>query len=132
MDDFYAARSSTSPPPPWSNFAPPFSDHTGEAVETSDSPILRRRQALTDMIGQYVVVSASGDWADWVPQGQVGVVARRVARVDALGHAAYEGDPIHGLVDKDAYDSSRIANGFDEIGAVRIEANAPATKEVVL
>ena len=25
MDDFYAARSSTSPPPPWSNFAPPFS-----------------------------------------------------------------------------------------------------------
>ncbi|MEZ5655091.1 MAG: hypothetical protein R3E04_04270 [Sphingobium sp.] len=27
MDDFYAARSSTSPPPPWSNFAPPFSDY---------------------------------------------------------------------------------------------------------
>ncbi|WP_156842858.1 hypothetical protein [Novosphingobium aquimarinum] len=26
MDDFYAARSSTSPPLPWSNFAPPFSD----------------------------------------------------------------------------------------------------------
>ncbi|WP_230279800.1 hypothetical protein [Croceicoccus sp. Ery15] len=25
MDDFYAARSSTSPPLPWSNFAPPFS-----------------------------------------------------------------------------------------------------------
>lgn len=48
-----------------------YADHTGEAVETSDSPILRRRQALTDMIGQYVVVSASGDWADWVPQGQV-------------------------------------------------------------
>jgi hypothetical protein len=35
-------------------------------------------------------------------------------------------------VDKDAYDSSRIVNGFDEIGAVRIAANAPATKEVVL
>lgn len=109
-----------------------YAAHTGEAVAAFDSPVLRRRQALTDMIGQYVVVSASGDWADWVPQGQVGVVARRVARVDALGHAAYEGDPIHGLVDKDAYDSSRIVNGFDEIGAVRIEANAPATKEVVL
>ncbi|WP_257555360.1 outer membrane protein [Sphingobium sp. CFD-2] len=27
MDDFYAARSSTSPPPPWSNFAPPFSSN---------------------------------------------------------------------------------------------------------
>jgi hypothetical protein len=109
-----------------------YAAHTGEAVEPNDSPILRRRQALTDMIGKYVVVSASGDWADWVPQGQVGVVARRVARVDALGHAHYEGDSIHGLVDKDAYDSSRIINGFDEIGAVRIEANAPATKEVVL
>jgi hypothetical protein len=109
-----------------------YAAHTGEAVETSDSPILRRRQALTDMIGKHVVVSASGDWADWVPQGQVGVVARRVARVDALGHAHYEGDSIHGLVDKDAYDSSRIVNGFDEIGAVRIAANAPATKEVVL
>ena len=74
-----------------------------------------------------VVVSASGDWADWVPQGHVGVVARRVARVDALGHAHYEGDSIHGLVDKDAYDSSRIVNGFDEIGAMRIAASAPAT-----
>ncbi|RJL02850.1 LuxR C-terminal-related transcriptional regulator [Paracoccus siganidrum] len=25
MDDFYAARSSTKPPLPWTNFAPPFS-----------------------------------------------------------------------------------------------------------
>jgi len=25
VDDFYTARSSTSPPLPWSNFAPPFS-----------------------------------------------------------------------------------------------------------
>ncbi|WP_138921582.1 hypothetical protein [Novosphingobium pentaromativorans] len=25
MDDFYAARSNTTPPLPWSNFAPPFS-----------------------------------------------------------------------------------------------------------
>jgi hypothetical protein len=109
-----------------------YAAHTGEAVDPCDSPILRRRQALTEKIGQYVVVSASGDWADWVPAGKVGVVARRVARVDALGHASYEGDTIQGLVDKAAYDSSRIVNGFDEIGAVRIEANALATKEVVL
>ncbi|WP_232215721.1 hypothetical protein [Paracoccus sp. J55] len=25
MDDFYAARSSTKPPLPWTNFSPPFS-----------------------------------------------------------------------------------------------------------
>ncbi|MGB3472091.1 MAG: hypothetical protein WBA51_14830 [Erythrobacter sp.] len=105
---------------------------SGEAVDLNDSHVLRRRAAYTEQIGRYVVVSASGDWADWVPHGKVGVVARRVSRVDALGHADYEGEPIHGLVDKDAYDSSRIVNGFDEIGAVRIEANAPATNEVVL
>lgn len=106
--------------------------YTGEAVEAKDSHVLRRRQAVSAQIGNYVVVSASGDWADWVPEGKVGVVARRVVRVDAMGHAIYEGDPIHGLVDKANYDSSRPVNGFDEIGAVRIAADAPATKEVVL
>jgi hypothetical protein len=29
VDDFYAARSTTSPPLPWSNFAPPFSGVNG-------------------------------------------------------------------------------------------------------
>lgn len=109
-----------------------YSAYTGEAVEPKDSHVLRRRQAVSAQIGNYVVVSASGDWADWVPKGKVGVVARRVVRVDAMGHAIYEGDPIHGLADKADYDSSRPVNGFDEIGAVRIEADAPATKEVVL
>lgn len=109
-----------------------YTAYTGEAVEAKDSHVLRRRQAVSAQIGNYVVVSASGDWADWVPEGKVGVVARRVVRVDAMGHAIYEGDPIHGLVDKANYHSSRPVNGFDEIGAVRIEADAHATKEVVL
>ena len=109
-----------------------YTAYTGEAVEAKDSHVLRRRQAVSAQIGNYVVVSASGDWADWVPEGKVGVVARRVVRADAMGHAIYEGDPIHGLVDKANYDSSRPVNGFDEIGAVRIAADAPATKEVVL
>lgn len=109
-----------------------YSAHTGEIVEAKHSHVLRRREAVSAQIGNYVVVSASGDWAEWVPEGKVGVVARRVTRVDAMGHAIYEGDPIHGLVDKANYDSSRPVNGFDEIGAVRIEADAPVTKEVVL
>ncbi|RNJ62816.1 MAG: hypothetical protein EDM03_09255 [Porphyrobacter sp. IPPAS B-1204] len=109
-----------------------YSAYTGEPVEPKDSDVLRRRQAVRAQIGNYVVVSASGDWAGWVPEGKVGVVARRVVRADAMGHAIFQGDPIHGLIERVNYDSSRPVNGFDEIGAVRIEADAPATKEVVL
>ena len=109
-----------------------YTQFTGEAVEMSESHVLRRRAACTAQIGKYVVVSASGDWADWVPKGKVGVVARRVERVDALGHATYEGEPIYGLVDKADYDSSRDVNAFEEIGAIRVESDAPITKEIVL
>ena len=109
-----------------------YTQFTGEAVDMSESHVLRRRAAYAAQIGKYVVVSASGDWADWVPKGKVGVVARRVERVDALGHASYQGDPIHGLVDKVDYDSSRDVNAFDEIGALRVESDAPITKEIVL
>lgn len=105
---------------------------TGEAVDLSESHVLRRRAAYAELIGKYVVVCASGDWANWVPKGKVGVVARQVARVDALGYASYDGEPIHGLVDKAAYDSSRDVNGFEAIGAVRIASDAPITKEVTL
>ena len=105
---------------------------TGEAVAASESPVLRRRAAYRQLIGQYIVCSASGDWADWVPEGKVGVVARRLESVDALGHPRLTGEAIQGLVDKGAYDSSRDVNGFDAIGAVRIDGDAPATKEIVL
>ncbi len=109
-----------------------YSALTGEPVTTDESPVLKRRAAYQAMTGQYVICSASGAWADWVPDGKVGVVARRVEGVDALGHARFTGDAIQGLVDKHAYDSARIVNGFDEIGAVRIDGDAPATKELVL
>jgi len=109
-----------------------FTAYTGEAVPEDASPVLQRRAAYTALIGEFVVTSASGDWADWVPKGKVGVVARRVTGVDALGFARYaNGETIQGLVDKDAYNSSAI-NGFDAIGAVRIDGDAPATKEVAL
>jgi len=62
-----------------------FTAYTGEAVPEDASPVLQRRAAYTALIGEFVVTSASGDWADWVPKGKVGVVARRVTGVDALG-----------------------------------------------
>ena len=109
-----------------------FAAFTGEPVSESESPVLRRRAAYRRHIGKYIVCSASGDWADWVPKGKVGVVARILESVDALGHPRLTGEAIQGLVDKSAYDSSRDVNGFEDIGAVRVDGNAPATKEITL
>ena len=104
--------------------------YTGEDVPPSDSHVLRRRAAYTAAIGQYASVSASGDWADWVPAGKVGVMFRRVEGVDALGFARFSGDPIHGLVDKDQYGKRGDVETFDSLGAVRVESTAPITKQV--
>ena len=60
---------------------------TGEEVSIHDSHVVRRRAAYQVIIGQYESVSASGSWADWVPEGKVGCVFRRVVSVDALGFA---------------------------------------------
>ncbi|WP_257558429.1 hypothetical protein [Sphingobium sp. CFD-2] len=52
MDDFYAARSSTSPPPPWSNFAPPFSDIMHGIVD------LRGSIQIADQTGRSIAIIA--------------------------------------------------------------------------
>ena len=51
---------------------------TGEAVEENASTILRTRKAYIAAIGEFCVTSAWGDWAEWVPEGKVGVIARQV------------------------------------------------------
>ena len=105
---------------------------TGEEVPATENNTLRRRAAYQAVIGQYASVSASGDWADWVPAGMVGVVFRRVQSVDALGFARYSGDPIYGLVAKDRYAERNDVETFDSLGATRVESTAPITKEVHL
>jgi len=104
---------------------------TGEEVPATESHVLRRRAAYQAVIGRYASTSASGDWADWVPKGMVGVVFRQVASVDALGFARYTGDPIYGLVTKDRYGERSDVETFDSLGATRVESTAPITKEVV-
>ncbi|GLK63365.1 hypothetical protein GCM10017635_08350 [Paracoccus kondratievae] len=48
MDDFYAARSSTKPPLPWTNFPPPFSvDHQRNLVERFFNRITQMRGLAT-------------------------------------------------------------------------------------
>ncbi len=103
---------------------------TGEEVAVHDSHVVRRRAAYQAIIGQYESVAASGSWADWVPDGKVGCVFRRVVSVDALGFARHEGEPIHGLVDKDRYAQRQSPETFDSLGAVRVESDAPITKQV--
>lgn len=105
---------------------------TGEEVPATENNTLRRRAAYQAVIGQYASVSASGDWADWVPAGMVGVVFRRVQSVDALGFARYSGDPIYGLVAKDRYAERNDVETFDSLGATRVESTAPITNEVHL
>ena len=90
---------------------------TGTPVEPRESFVLQRRAAYEANIGKIVVVSAFGDWADWVPAGKVGVIGRRLRSVNHLGNATYEGADSRALVDADRYSSSAIVNAFDAIGA---------------
>lgn len=66
-----------------------FMEHTGEIVPPNESPTMRRRAAAVAAIGELVTISAWGDWADWVPEGRVGVLAKRIESVDALGFASH-------------------------------------------
>ena len=104
---------------------------TGETVPVAASPVLRRRAAYEAAIGDYVSTAAYGDWADWVPKGMVGVVGRRVEGVDASGFARYAGDPIYGLVDQVRYAVRKEVETFASLGAVRVESDAPITKQVL-
>lgn len=93
-----------------------YASFTGEMVEPHDSYVLRRQQAYADRIGEVVVVSASGDWADWVPAGKVGVVGQRLAGVNHLGQPRYEGGYVKGLCDAARYDSRELVNSFPSLG----------------
>lgn len=94
-----------------------YSAFTGTIVEPRDSYVLKRRADYQAKIGKIVVTSASGDWAGWVPAGKVGVYGRRLASVDHLGFATYEGPDYKALADANRYDSGRTVNAFDDIGA---------------
>lgn len=88
---------------------------TGTAVEPRDSYVMRRRAAYEAIIGSVVVTSASGSWADWVPDGKVGVVGRRVVSVDYLGWPTYDGPELRGLVAAERYDAAKNPNAFDAL-----------------
>ncbi|WP_239806093.1 DUF7007 domain-containing protein [Croceicoccus hydrothermalis] len=98
-----------------------FTGHTGEAVPENPSHILRSRAAYQLAIGKFCVTSAWGSWAEWVPDGKVGVMARKVTAVDHLGHASYDDEERYALVPKDRYDSSIGVNCLDDLDAEIID-----------
>ncbi len=102
----------------------------GETIAPRDSNVSRRRAAYQAAIGQYVVVAAWGDWADWVPAGKVGVVFQKVESVDALGFATYTAGEKWGLVDAARYAVRANGDTFESLGAIAIDRHMPATKEV--
>ena len=80
-----------------------YTAHTGKVVPVNECPTLRRRAAALAAVGELVTTTAWGSWADWVPDGMVGVLAKRVREVDALGFARYFDERVWALVDKAAY-----------------------------
>ena len=80
-----------------------YTKHTGSTVAENTSHVLKTRRAYLDAIGEYCTTSAWGDWAEWVPKGKTGVLARKVLSVNHLGRPTYAEDEICALIDKDIY-----------------------------
>src|SRR3546814_15534212 len=71
----------------------------------SSDLVMRRRAAYQAVIGEIVVTAAFGTHEAWVPAGKTGLIGRRVASVDHLGWAKYDGPDVRALVDAARYDS---------------------------
>ena len=96
-----------------------YAGFTGEAVALEDSHVLRKIEAYKQATGKYAVVAAYGAWSDWVPEGKVGVHAKRVTGVTHLGFGVYdENDCIHALCDAARYDSTRLVNTVEGLEAL--------------
>jgi len=52
----------------------------GETLEPGESKIKDQWQFNIDHENDFITISASGDWADWVPENYVGVTASRGGR----------------------------------------------------
>ena len=91
---------------------------TGKPVAPRTSHVLALRDAYAARIGRDVVVAAFGSWAEWVPEGKTGVLARRLIGVDQLGRPRYEGEGQCALVDQARYAARDRVITLDEMDAV--------------
>ena len=94
-----------------------YADFTGRPVEARDSHILALRDAYRQRIGRAVVVAAFGSWADWVPEGKTGVIARILTGVDQLARPSYADGEQRALVDAARYELRGSVIALDELDA---------------
>ena len=80
-----------------------YTAHTGEVIPVNENPTLRRRAAALAAVGELVTTTAWGSWADWVPDGMVGVLAKRIREVGPLSYPVYTDERVWAWVDKAAY-----------------------------
>ena len=106
----------------------------GEVVPVNENPTLRRRAAALAAVGELVTTTAWGSWADWVPDGMVGVLAKRVREVDALGFARYSDERVWALVDKAAYAARNEVTLLASLSPQILDGDPmrPETKEFTL
>lgn len=90
---------------------------TGKPVAPSQSHILKEREAYRQRIGQVVVRSAFGSWAQWVPDGRTGVVGYVLEGVDHLAHPRFAAEAHWALCDAEIYRARSGPVSFAEIGA---------------
>lgn len=95
-----------------------YASFVGRAIGAKDSHVLALRDAYRARIGRAVVVAAFGNWADWVPPGKTGVVARTLTGVDQLARPTYAADDTRALVDADRYAARDKVITLDELDAV--------------
>ncbi len=101
---------------------------TGETVPVNESHVLKRRAAYLNAVGKIVVTAAWGDWAEWVPQGRVGVVGRCIDDVDHLGNPSFTGPESYAFVDAEVYSAREEVNSFDSLSAEIIDCPAQLTR----
>lgn len=89
---------------------------TGHTPTAETSMAVRRRETYVASLGEFVVTSAFGDWADWVPRGKVGIYAREATGVSQAGFLEYGKIERRGLVDASRYDSRKIVNLWKDLG----------------
>lgn len=104
---------------------------TGEAVAENQSYVLKERAKYQQVIGQVIACSAWGDWAQWVPDGMIGFVARKVTGVDHLGHASYAHDEQWMLADKGRWDATETPRTVEQLGATIVDKPASPSAQKV-
>lgn len=95
-----------------------FTEITGEAVADSESWVLRKRAFEARTRSSFVSRAAFGSWADWVPEGMVGVTARR----------ELDGAQRTYLVPKEEYDARPLGFGFVVDELRHAEAHRPEAR----